>query len=128
MVLVVKNSPASVGDMRDEGSVPELGRSPGEENGNPLHYSFLENSQRVRYNWMTNTSLSYINDSTLGPSQIFFPPDKSSEHLTFRNNALEYMVEFVNFWNSVYFLSGFSYIISRYHDFLWYIDYVSQRL
>ena len=43
VVLVVKNSPASVGDMRDEGSVPELGRSPGEENGNPLHYSCLEN-------------------------------------------------------------------------------------
>ena len=36
VVLVVKNSPGSVGDMGDEGSVPELGRSPGEENGNPL--------------------------------------------------------------------------------------------
>ena len=28
----------------DKGSVPELGRSPGEGNGNPLHYSCLENS------------------------------------------------------------------------------------
>ena len=28
----------------DPGSVPELGRSPGEENGNTLQYSCLENS------------------------------------------------------------------------------------
>lgn len=28
----------------DPGSIPELGRSPGEENGNPLQYSCLENS------------------------------------------------------------------------------------
>ena len=37
---VVKNLPANV---RDAGSAPELGRSPGERNGNPLHYSCLEN-------------------------------------------------------------------------------------
>ena len=28
----------------DLGSIPRLGRSSGEENGNILHYSFLENS------------------------------------------------------------------------------------
>ena len=28
----------------DPGSVPGLGRSPGEGNGNPLQYSFLENA------------------------------------------------------------------------------------
>ena len=32
----VKNPPASAGDVRDTGSVPGLGRSPGEGNGNPL--------------------------------------------------------------------------------------------
>ena len=37
---VVKNSPVNAGDM---GSVPELGRSPGEGNGNPLQYSYLRN-------------------------------------------------------------------------------------
>ena len=37
---VVKNSPASAGDM---GSVPELGRSLGGGNGNPFQYSCLEN-------------------------------------------------------------------------------------
>ena len=36
----VKNLPARAGDM---GSVPGLGGSPGEGNGNPLQYSCLEN-------------------------------------------------------------------------------------
>ena len=35
MVLVVKNPTASAGDMRDVGSIPGLGRSPGEGNGYP---------------------------------------------------------------------------------------------
>ena len=38
--LVTKNLTAN---SRDVGSVPESGRSPGEENGNPLHYSCLGN-------------------------------------------------------------------------------------
>ena len=37
---VVKNPPAKAGDM---GLIPGLGRFPGEENGNPLQYSCLEN-------------------------------------------------------------------------------------
>ena len=44
MALAVKNSPANAGDIRDMGSIPGLGRSPGGENGNPLQYSCLENS------------------------------------------------------------------------------------
>ena len=36
VVLGVKNLPASAGDIRDVGSIPELGRSPGGENGNPV--------------------------------------------------------------------------------------------
>ena len=35
--------PASTGDTRDMGSIPGLGRSPGDGNGNPLQYSYLEN-------------------------------------------------------------------------------------
>ena len=37
---VVKNPPANAGDL---GSIPGSGRSPGEENGNPLQYSCLGN-------------------------------------------------------------------------------------
>ena len=43
VVPVVKNLPANTEDLRDTGSVPGSGRSPGEGNGNPLQYSCLEN-------------------------------------------------------------------------------------
>ena len=36
-MLVVKNPPAGAGDIRDAGSIPGSGRSPGGGNGNPLH-------------------------------------------------------------------------------------------
>ena len=61
---------ASVHNVRDLGSIPGLGRFPGEGNGNPLQYSCLENpmdggawcrllsmgSQRVRHDWATSLS------------------------------------------------------------------------
>ena len=37
----------------DSGSIPGLGRSPGEGNGNPLRYSFLENSMDRGAWWAT---------------------------------------------------------------------------
>ena len=46
----VKNLPANAGD---SGSIPESGRSPGEGNGNPLQYSFLENSMDRGAWWAT---------------------------------------------------------------------------
>ena len=64
----VKASACNVGDL---GSIPGLGRSPGEGNVNTLLYSCLENpmdggawwatihgSQRVRHDWATSLSLS----------------------------------------------------------------------
>ena len=42
--LVVKNPPAIARDVRDTGSIPGSGRSPGEGHSNPLQYSCLENS------------------------------------------------------------------------------------
>ena len=36
---MVKNPPASAGETGDSGSIPGLGRSPGEGIGNPLQYS-----------------------------------------------------------------------------------------
>ena len=41
---MVKSTPASAVDLRDMGSVPGSGRSPGGGDGNPLQYSCLENS------------------------------------------------------------------------------------
>ena len=43
MALVVKNPPASAGDIRDTGLIPGLGRSPGGGHGNPFWYSCPEN-------------------------------------------------------------------------------------
>ena len=42
VALVVKNPPS------DAGSIPGLGKSPGESNGNPLEYSCLENPHGQR--------------------------------------------------------------------------------
>ena len=67
VALVVKNSSANAGDIRDVGSIPGLGGSPGEGNGNSFQYSCLENpmteepgglqsmrSQRVGHYGVTN--------------------------------------------------------------------------
>ena len=43
LALVVKTPPANAGDVRDVGSTPGPGRSPGGGNGNLLQYSCLEN-------------------------------------------------------------------------------------
>ena len=60
VVVVVKNLSVNAGDVRESGSIPGSGRSPGEGHGNPLQYSCLENpmdnglqpirSQRVGHN------------------------------------------------------------------------------
>ena len=50
---VVKNLPANAGDIRDAGSIPGSGRSPGEGNGNPLQYSCLENPRDRGAWWAT---------------------------------------------------------------------------
>ena len=44
---MVKNPRANSGDRRDAGSVPGLGRFPGEGNGNPLQRSCLRNPMTV---------------------------------------------------------------------------------
>ena len=43
----------SLWDAGDVSSVPGLGRSPGEGDGNPLQYSCLENSMDRRASWAT---------------------------------------------------------------------------
>ena len=56
VALVLKNPSASVGDVRDRGSVPGLGRSPGEGHGSPLQYSCLENI-RDRGGWQVTVHI-----------------------------------------------------------------------
>ena len=40
---MIKNLPADARDIRSMDSIPGLGNSPGEGDGNPLQYSCLEN-------------------------------------------------------------------------------------
>ena len=57
---MVKNLIANAGDLRDTSSIPGIGRSSEEGNGNPLQYSCLENprteesgrSQTVGHNYI----------------------------------------------------------------------------
>ena len=50
---MVKNLSANAGDIRDSGSIPGLGRSPGGGHGNPLEYSCLENPHGWGAWWAT---------------------------------------------------------------------------
>ena len=50
---MVENLPANGGDVRDTGLIPELERSPGGGNGNPLQYFCLENSVDGQASWAT---------------------------------------------------------------------------
>ena len=43
--IMVKKLPVNTGDIRDAGSIPGLGRSPGGGHSNTLEYSCLENSK-----------------------------------------------------------------------------------
>ena len=48
---MVKNPAANAGDIRDLGSIPGSGRSPGGGHSNPLQYSCLENSTDIGAWW-----------------------------------------------------------------------------
>ena len=51
--LVTENTPASTEDLRDTGSIPGCGRSPGGGHGSPLQYSCLENPMDTGAWWAT---------------------------------------------------------------------------
>ena len=51
---MVKDPSARAGDIRDVGSIPGLGRSPGGRHGNPLQYSHLENPMDGGACWATD--------------------------------------------------------------------------
>ena len=50
---VVKKPSANAGDESDSGSIPELRRSPGVGNGNPLQHSCLKNPMDRKAWWTT---------------------------------------------------------------------------
>ena len=73
------DSKASAYNVGDLGSIPGLGRSPGEGNGNPLQYSCLENPMYRGAWWTTvhgvaksQTQLSNFTFTILKPSHLGF--------------------------------------------------------
>ena len=58
---MVKNPPVNAGDIRDVGSLPGSGRSPGEGHSNPLQYSCLENPTDRGAWWATVHGVAELN-------------------------------------------------------------------
>ena len=84
VALVVKNLPASTGDIRDTSSVPGLGRSPGGGHNNPLQYSCLENPMdrrawlaKVHATTKSRTQLNWFSMHTCTPQCTFSNKDES---------------------------------------------------
>ena len=57
-MLVVKNLPANEGDIKDTGSIPGWGRSPGRAHGSPFQYSCLENPMDRGARWAAVQSVT----------------------------------------------------------------------
>ena len=64
---MVRNLHASEGDL---GSTPGLGRSPGEWNGNPLQYSYLENPMDRGAWWATTHVVARVRHDLLTESPL----------------------------------------------------------
>ena len=72
-VSVVKNLPDNARDIRDVGSIPGSGSSPGEGNGNSFQYSCLESSMD-RGTWLATVhgGTNSWTDTTEEQKQQFF--------------------------------------------------------
>ena len=82
MVLLVKNLPANVGDMRDLGSILESGRTRGVGNGDLLQYSCLENPTDRGVWWATVHSVT--------KSQTRLKQSKQAKFL----NEIDFLIKF----------------------------------
>ena len=80
MALVIRNLPASSGDVRDAGLIPGLGRSPGGGHGHLFQYSFLQNPMERRA-WQATVhrvAKSRTNGKQLSTAQIIQRGNKVS--------------------------------------------------
>ena len=61
---MVKNLPAIAGGIRDMGSIPGSGSSPGKGNGNPFQYSCLEDPMDRGAWWATGRGVTRHDSAT----------------------------------------------------------------
>ena len=92
---VVKNPPANPGDAGEVASVSRLGRSPGEGNGNPLHYSHLGNPMDRGAWWATlhgvARSQTWLSDGAhMHYYEHFYVLAKSSEFHLGKNGKIQW--------------------------------------
>ena len=92
MAHVVKNPPASAGDIRDTGSIPGLGRSHGAGHGNPLQYSWLGNPWREEPGGLQPMGCQIVRHewSNLACMHVLYNKPSDSKvipHWSFRNGA-----------------------------------------
>ena len=120
-MLVVRNPPASAGDIRDTGSILGSRQSPGGGNGNPLQYSCLENAMDRDAWWATvhgvaktQTRLKWLSTYTCNillyicTNHIFFHLSVDghlgcSRILTFANDVAMNIGVHVYFWTNFCF-------------------------
>ena len=97
--LAVKNPCANARDMGNAGRIPQLGRSPGVGNGNPLQNSCLENSMD-RGAWLQfmgsvdtteHTHQTYMYGSSNLSSAAIEKPPMNSDGLISVRNILKYL-------------------------------------
>ena len=119
MALVVKNLPANAGDIRDLGSIPGWGRSPGEGNGNPLQYSCLENPMdreawratvhRVTGSDTTERLSTHIHDQACLPSiktsQVRLGSKPCGSEPFSHHNRIRTCLTPHHYWNQICFLT-----------------------
>ena len=97
---MVKNPPATAGDVRDVDLILGSGRSPREGHGNPLQYSYLENPMNrgawratvhgVTQSWTQLKQLStHVRIATSRIVVVMFPPFFSKELKTGKQACLQ---------------------------------------
>ena len=83
VALVVKSPSANAGDLRDTGSIPGSGRSPGGGHGNPLQYSCPENPMGRRA-WQATVHRVAESDTTEATQQARMHQERETAYSRWR--------------------------------------------
>ena len=115
---VVKNLPANVGDTRDAGFIPGLGRSSAEGNGNPFQYSCLEIFMDRRA-WRATVHGVHEGLTWLSPHTS--PFERKSEEPTLKGwGAILHLLEEEGYLHKLYEISAWTiYFFSSMYVFIW---------